>query len=102
MQQSLLFQINKQRNLISAPANKNHKGNDFVFKNDILEYLSDLNHSLIILYIYISFSVKTGSDSLPVNALIDSGASTNYGRLADWVKSNQKSYDGKLHNCKLP
>ena len=37
-----------------------------------------------------------------MDALIDSGASTNYGRLADWIKGKQKSSNGKLHNCKLP
>ena len=68
--------------------------------SDNYDYINSLSNNLI----YISSSVKTGSDSLPVNALIDSGASTNYcsERIADWIKSKQKSSDSKLHNCKLP
>ena len=67
---------------------------------DTYDYKSSSNNNLI----FISSSVKTGSDTFPVDALIDSGASTNYCSedLADWIQSKQKSSDTALHNCKLP
>jgi hypothetical protein len=96
----------------SASSNKKYKGNNFVFKNNMIDYLNalkapdnyDYKKSLSNNLIYISSSVKTGTDTLPVDALIDSGASACYisKEVADWIISRQKSSDSKLHNCKLP